>query len=236
MTRFIFSSAILALLVGCSTPATWQHPARAGDGHDGATMALAACESYASGTGPAPMPTSRMEVPAPTSYTTVGTYSQYGSSGTLNATTTPNSGFASKYASGSNAAADLIDAFESARYRKRIGTITQACMRTQGWIDTSTPEGQTKFKQDSEKRLANSSASKLAAEKKAAADEWSTVIGAFMEIEARSPQGIDYRNDPKRLEALDKYVKQLANDPKNDKQNMAWFLIEAHKLVLAEER
>ncbi len=234
MIRLVVTIASLAVLAGCATTAIWQHPDRMGDGHDGATMALAECQAYAAGTGPAPTPTTRIDVPAPTSYTTRGTYTDYGSYGILRATTTPNAGFASGVASGYNSGAAIGDAIASVQYQKRIGEITAACMRTQGWIDTSSPEGQTRFKQDAEVRLAKAAAAKQSESKQTANDEWGAVVNAFLEIEAANPGGIDYRKDSVKFAALDKYVKQLASDPKNVQQKMAWFLVEAHKLVLLD--
>lgn len=236
MTRLIVVTAALAMLTGCATKAIWQNPARMGDGHDGATMALAECEAYASGTGPAPIPTSRMDVPAPSSYTTRGTYSQYGSYGTFNATTTANAGFASNFASGYNAGASIGDAIASIQYQKRIAEVTRACMRTQGWIDTSTPEGQARFKQDAEARLAKKAADRQSEVRQTASEEWEAVVSAFLDFEAAKPGGIDYRKDSVKYAALDRYVKQLANDPVNNKQSMAWFLLEAHKMVLSDDK
>lgn len=236
MVRFIASTGALMILTACATTATWQHPARMGDGHDGATMALAECQAYASGTGPAPTPTARMDVPAPTSYTTQGTYTDYGSYGTFRGTTRANGGGAASFASGYNSGAAIGDAIASIQYQNRIKEVTAACMRTQGWVDTSTPEGQTRFKQDAEARKAKIAAAKQSEVKQAASDDWGTVVNAFLQIEAESPGGIDYRKDPVKFAALDKYVKLLANDPKNDRQNMAWFLVEAHKLVLADDQ
>jgi hypothetical protein len=235
MKRWLIVLSI-AGLTGCATTAVWQHPARMGGGHDGATMALAECQAFASGTGPAPIPTARMDVPAPNSYTTRGTYSQYGSYGNFNATTTANPGFASNFASGYNSGAAIADAIASIQYQKRIAEVTTACMRTQGWIDTSTPEGQTQFKQGADARMAKTTANQQSDARQKASDEWGAVVKAFLDIEATSPGGIDYRKDPVKYAALDKYVKQLANDPKNNPENMAWFLIEAHKMVLADEK
>ncbi|CAN7347364.1 hypothetical protein LJR074_001990 [Acidovorax sp. LjRoot74] len=177
-----------------------------------------------------------MDIPAPTSYTTRGTYSQYGSQGTFNATTTANPGFASNFASGYNSGAALGDAIASIQYQKRIAEVTTACMRTQGWIDTSTPEGQAQFKQGADARIAKTTANQQSEARQKASDQWGAVVKAFLDFEAASPGGIDYRKDPVKYAALDKYVKQLANDPKNNPENMAWFLIEAHKMVLADEK
>lgn len=107
-------------------------------------------------------------------------------------------------------------------------------MRTQGWIDTSTPEGQEKFKQGIASLATAKTASRQSAADKAARDEWVTTIGAFMDTESARPGGIDYRTDKAKQAALDKYVKELANDPANAKQRMSWFLTEAHKKVLAD--
>ena len=242
MIRLAIVSAAFVGLAGCASTAVWQHPSRAGEGHDGATMALAECQSYAAGTGPAPAPTARMDVPAPTSYTTRGTYTQYGNYGTFRGTTTANGGFNSNFASGYNSGAALGDAIASIGFQKRLKDVTDACMRTQGWIETSTPEGQAKFKQDAAASLAKTAAAKQAAvetrsaAEKAGKEQWDSVVQAFLQIEAARPGGTDYLNDSAKLESLDKYVKQLANDPATNKQSMAWFLVEAHKLVLKDEK
>jgi hypothetical protein len=55
-----------------------------------------------------------------------------------------------------------------------------------------------------------------------------------MDIEAARQGGIDYRTDKVKQAALDKYVKEIANAPGNDDKPMRWFLIEAHKRVLAD--
>ena len=234
--RVLQSAGVVAAIValsGCASTATWQHPARAGDGHDGATMAWAECQRYAAGTGPAPRMTARMDVPGPTSYTTRGTYSQYGSTGTFNAITTANQGAGSSFASGYNAGASLGDAFAEIARQRQQKSVATACMRTLGWIDTSTPEGQAQFKQAATE-FSEKPSSNQAAEDKAVKEKWITTINTFLETEAARPGGIDYRSDKKKHAALDKYVKQLANDPKNERQSMVWFLVEAHKMVLLE--
>lgn len=146
MIRLTLSAALLPILWGCASTAVWQHPARAGDGYDGATMALAECENYAAGLTPMPRMQAYMQTPAPTSYSTTGTITSNGSYGTFQGTTTPSSSFASRYAAGANAGADIANAYAAGAARARGEKLTAACMRTQGWIDTSLPEGQAQFK------------------------------------------------------------------------------------------
>lgn len=228
--RYAISAMVLAVLSGCASTAKWQHPARAGDGHDGATMALAECESYAAGRTPMPKLQAYMPAPAPTAYNTTGTISSYGNVSTFQGTTTPSGGLASGYATGANMGANIANAYAVSAARQREAELTGACMRTQGWIDTSTPEGQEKFRVASAQRQAP----KGQATEQSATREWATAVSTFLDTEAARPGGIDYRADAVKQAALDRYVKELANDPKNDHQKMSWFLIEAHKRVLAD--
>ncbi len=143
--RYAISAMVLAVLSGCASTAKWQHPARAGEGHDGATMALAECESYAAGRTPMPKLQAYMPAPAPTGYNTTGTVSSYGNVSTFQGNTTPSGGLASGYATGANMGANIANAYAVSAARQREAELTGACMRTQGWIDTSTPEGQGKI-------------------------------------------------------------------------------------------
>lgn len=234
MLRVVAILAALAAVTGCASTATWQHPIRAGESHDGATMALAECESYAAGRTPMPTMMGYMPEPAPTSYHTTGTYTSYGNYGSFQGTTVASGGFASGYAAGANMGANIANAYALSAAHARQAELTTACMRTLGWIDTSTPEGQKKFKQAV---AAQAAAERPAADQSQASmgrEKWIATINAFVEAEAARPGGIDYRTDMAKQEALDKYVKQLANDPANDDRSMAWFLIEAHKIVLGE--
>lgn len=236
MIRFSISAAVLVALAGCASTAMWQHPTQAGGGHDGATMALAECQSYAAGRTPMPKMQAYMPIPEPTSYRTTGSYSSYGNYGTFQATTTPSGGFASGYASGANMGANIANAYAVSAARDREEKLAAACMRTLGWIDTSLPEGQEKFKQLTSSALAAQAASKQSASDKSAQDRWIATINTFVETEAARPGGIDYRTDTQKQDALDKYVKEIAAAPGNEDKKMSWFLIEAHKRVLEDYR
>ena len=72
-------------------------------------------------------------------------------------------------------------------------------------------------------------------DEKAAREKWNATIEAFLKTEAARPGGTNYRKDQLKLKALDKYVRELGNDPKNQDKPMLWFLTEAHKKVLAEQ-
>lgn len=213
MIRFVAITTAAVALTGCATTATWQHPARMGDGHDGATMALAECQAYASGTGSAPAPTARMDVPAPTSYTTRGTYTDYGSHGTFSGTTRANGSFASGFASGYNSGAAIGDAIASIQYQKRIGEVTAACMRTQGWVDTSTPEGKTKF-QSIVAASASNDAKTGAARSESIRKNIETAIEHTFDFEAAQKNGIQYRSDRQKREAFFDYVASMLDDPR----------------------
>ena len=41
MNRVVLSAMAAVFVSGCASTAVWRHPERMGDGHDGATMALA---------------------------------------------------------------------------------------------------------------------------------------------------------------------------------------------------
>ena len=232
MIRFTAIATVLAILSGCASTAVWRHPARAGDGHDGATMALAECESYAAGLTPMPRMQGYVQAPAPTSYDATGTYRSYGSYGTFQGTMTPSSTFASRYAAGANAGADIANAFAAAAANARQEKLTQACMQSLGWIDTSVPEGQERFKNVT----AAKEMPKKAEASKSADDQWRTTIHTFLDTEAAREGGIDYRADDKKSALLDKYVRELGHAPENNDKSMAWFLIEAHKRVLRESK
>jgi hypothetical protein len=230
MNRVVLSAMAAVFVSGCASTAVWRHPERMGDGHDGATMALAECRAYASGLAPAPMPSTRMDVPPPTSYTSRGTYTQYGNTGYYSGTTRANNSFGSNFASGYNAGASMAEAIEAMQRQDDIQKVTTACMRKLGWVDTSTPAGEATFKQ--QVSVKSSAKEKQEAQEEASA-RWRALVKAFIDIEEGRPNGIKYRESPEKMAALDKYVKQLANDPKNDQREAVWFLQEAHKMVLA---
>lgn len=223
MFRLALVVVVLTAIGGCANTSNWQHPLQPAGSADEATLALAECQRYAAGTGPAPTP--KMDVPAATSFTTRGTYTQYGSNGTFSATTTARQSGQANFATGYNAGASIGDAFAEIAHQNRVKEVTAACMRKQGWIDTKSPEGEELFKQ----ALASTSSRNTASTNA----PWVAAINTFVQAEAARPGGVDYRKDKRMQSQLDKYVKQLANDPKNDQQSMVWFLSEAHKNVLA---
>lgn len=175
-----------------------------------------------------------MPSPAPTSYSTVGTYSTYGNQGSFQATTTANGGFASGYAAGANMGANIVNTYALGAARRRQEELKAACMRTTGWIDTSTEDGKAQFSKATA-ALSSEKAKKRATDAEdRSQSEWHAAIDTFIDAEAARPGGINYLQDEAKLVALDKYVKQLANDPKNKHQKMSWFLIEAHKRVVGD--
>lgn len=236
MIRYAVPAVALMVLSGCASTALWQHPQRAGDGHDGATMALAECQSYAAGRTPMPKLQAYMPVPAPTTYNTTGTITNYGSTSTFQGTTTASGGFATGYANGANMGANFANAYAMGSARKREEQLTAACMRTQGWIDTSSPEGKAQLTQAVATMQTSPGTTRQQEADKAAEEKWVATINAFIETEAARPGGIDYRKDRVKQAALDKYVKELANAPDANQRSMAWYLIEAHKKVLQDDR
>lgn len=231
MLRCAVSIAALFVLSGCASTAKWQHPQRAGEGFDGMTMALADCESYAAGRTPMPQLQGYMPVPAPSSYNTTGTITTYGGYSTFQGRTTASGGFASGYAQGANMGASIANAYALGAAKRREEELTHACMRTTGWIDTSTPEGEAKFKQAVAESAAKKSAPK---ESSSEASQWEIAIRTLIDTEAARPGGIDYAGDISKQKAFDGYVAQLSKIPGNENKPANWFVIEAHKLVLRD--
>jgi len=137
------------LLAGCATKPVWEHPTLAGrpNAADAAILAQAECDAYAAGRAPKPSSPVYMPVPAPTTYSTTGTYQNYGNTGSYTATTVARPNPASSFANGFNTGAAFGAAFAQAQAEKRARDISAACMRSLGWVDTSTPEGKAKFQQ-----------------------------------------------------------------------------------------
>lgn len=242
MVRYLLIIATAASLVACGSTAEWRRPgwnAEAGPSTDGLTMALAECEGWARGTAPAPIPPAYIPVPAPTSYLTRGTYSQYGSTGTFQATTRARSSFDSQFASGYNSGAALGSALASMVNESKVTERTEACMREMGWVDTSTPEGVKKLEvataafqeKKRQRELQNAAKSQETEQQNKANERWLAAIETFIDAEAARPDGIDYLANAAQFNALDTYVKMLANRDENDDKPMSWFLIEANKLV-----
>jgi len=107
-------------------------------------------------------------------------------------------------------------------------------MRTTGWIDTSTEDGKAQFSKAMVALNSAKTKKQAAGAEDRAKSEWNAAIDTFIDAEAARPGGINYLQDEAKLSALDKYVKELANDPKNEHQRMSWFLIEAHKRVVGD--
>ena len=61
------------------------------------------------------------------------------------------------------------------------------------------------------------------------AQSWQFSVNRFMDQAAK--EQVDYRQDAKKRDDLDLFVKALANDDRHAHQPMAWFLNEAHRLV-----
>lgn len=231
--KILVSITTCAVFAGCASTAQWMRPDLQGKPHakDLATIAQTECDAYAEGTGPAPRPTQYMPTPAPSSYTTTGTYTDNGGYGSFTARTRANNSFASGYASGYNTGASIGDAIVEVQMQKRRKRLSDACMRAQGWIDASTPDGQEELKKVT---LEKSIEHEKAAIAERAMREWQAAISAFFQQESARRGGIDYLNDEPKLLSFDKYVKLLANQEKNNGRNSTWFLIEAHKMVLRE--
>ena len=65
---------------------------------------------------------------------------------------------------------------------------------------------------------------------------WTHAVNQFMDSTARLSEaagGIDYRKDTEKWSDLDGFVRSLAARTEHAHQSMDWFLVEAHKRVLA---
>lgn len=65
-----------------------------------------------------------------------------------------------------------------------------------------------------------------------AAQQWQSTVNSFLSRVAKD-EGLDYRRDAAKAEDLDAFVKFLANKQENSDKPMEWFLVEAHKRVMA---
>jgi hypothetical protein len=125
--------------------------------------------------------------------------------------------------------------------------LNQDCERGYGRIFTLDTEGKFMFTSDFALE-GDSVASKMAkalcvayekrkariakqAQDASADTKWRETIDEFLKTEALKPDGIDYRNDPEKMQLLDSMVKQLANDPGNGDKTMLWFLMEADRII-----
>ena len=61
-----------------------------------------------------------------------------------------------------------------------------------------------------------------------AVETWESTVNSFL---SKPVDGIDYRADQAKFDALDRYVKILAADPENNDKSQQWFLEEAHAIV-----
>lgn len=61
-----------------------------------------------------------------------------------------------------------------------------------------------------------------------AVETWEQTVNNFLDTPV---DGIDYRADQEKFDALDRYVKILAADPENNDKDQKWFLAEAHAIV-----
>ena len=62
--------------------------------------------------------------------------------------------------------------------------------------------------------------------------DWEFEVKTFVRAAAKD-FGIDYKNDETKRNDLDGFIKILAGNPANDNKEMAWFLEEANKRVMA---
>ena len=232
MRNHYLAAVMLLALTGCATKAKWEHPqlAKSSNAEDVATMALAECESYAAGRTPMPMTMPYMPVPAPTTYGTTGTYTQYGNYGTFQSTTTTNS-IASSYAAGANMGANIANAYLMAAAAERQKKLTGACMRSLGWVDRSTPEGEQKLQAAMTTQA--DSLDKASAQPAQADNKGPAEVNAFFDWASQN-SGVDYRIDDLKYEALKRNVSSLFKDPSYRAKPLTDVLKTAHAKVLQE--
>lgn len=230
MKNYYLFAALTVALTGCASTAKWEHPQaqKAGNAQDVATMALAECEAYAAGRAPMPQTMPYMPVPGPTNYTTTGSINQYGSYSTFNATTT-SSGFASGYAAGANMGANIANAYLLSAAADKQEKLTGACMRSLGWVDTSTPEGAQKFKD----ATSNAKTNDAAAEQKKLRD--TTEIAEFLAWAAQqpAPNNIDYTVDDEKYQELRENIRYVLNNKEYGGRPFPEVLRIAHYMVVS---
>ncbi len=136
-----------ALLAGCASAPQWAHPALKGATNSGdmARLSSADCRSYATGRTQAPTYVQGVPTPNPSSYTTTGTVTTYGNYAHINAVTRPSGGFASGYAAGQNAGANMANALLAAAAQREVEDLAAACMRSLGWVDVGTEDGRKRM-------------------------------------------------------------------------------------------
>lgn len=217
--------AFIALLTGCAST-TYFHPRHASEEERARQFEIDDARCTAVSFGAAPMPQVTYSAPQ-TAYrvqgtiqgTTPGTdYNSYNYSGTIRPQGSAAGSFAQGFANGMNMGA----AVAAGNARRKIH---HGCMMNLGWT-TEKPQAE----------VAKASPAPAPKTRTPEEEKWSQAIDTFMDVEAASPGGIDYRNEPAKLQLLDVTVKALANDPKNSDKSMSWFLIEANRLVKAAYR
>lgn len=220
--------AFIALLTGCAST-TYFHPRLASEGERAHQLAIDDARCTAVSVGAAPMPQVTYSAPQ-TGYRVQGTiqnatpgagynsYNSYNYSGTITPQGSAAGSFAQGFANGMNMGA----AIEAGNARRKIH---HGCMLNLGWT-TEKPQAE----------VAKASPAPAPKTRTPEEEKWSNAIETFMDVEAASPGGIDYRSEPAKLNLLDITVKALANDPKNTDKSMSWFLIEANRLVKAAYR
>lgn len=140
------------LISGCASSVhipQWAHPDLPEDSErtrDLAMLHTADCYQQVRNAVHQPVAPHAIPMPAPSSYTTTGTYTNYGGIGVLNTTTNPQGGFSSGLASGANLGAAIAHNRALSDANKQAMALTSACMRMRGWIDVSTLEGKEKLR------------------------------------------------------------------------------------------
>lgn len=224
MTRIAVLLTGVALLSGCATAPSYHNPnivdpiaaKRQFDIDDGY------CTGVSSGS--VPMPMVRTYVPGQQAYTINGTgsmftpgvgTSSYGYQARVTPVPNPGAAFATGMANGMN----MGIAMRAAQDRQRV---YHGCMVSLGW--SNDPEV-----------LAAASKPKAPAKEPAGQDvdeeRWRQAIETFLDMEAASPGGIDYRKDPAKMDLLDATVRALGRDPRHQDKSMSWFLMEANRMV-----
>lgn len=140
-------------------------------------------------------------------YDSTGGYSNYTYSGTTRAKQNSVESFSQGFANGLN----IGNAIAAQKAQEKV---YHGCMLSRGW--SNNPNAAEEKKQELD----------AAAKKK-----WLATIDQFIRAEASKPNGIDYRSDSEKMDTLDAYVKALAGDSVNEDRPMAWFLVEADRLV-----
>lgn len=230
LSRATLGASLVVLLTGCATT-QYHHHAITDKAEESRQLEIDDAQCTAVSYGAAPMPQVHYNTPAPSQAfsgtvrrTDIYDPARYEYRGTITPVQAPGAAFAQGMANGMNMGA----AMAAKRAREKI---YHGCMLQMGWSTEARPVPV--------KQAAPPSAtppaplSKQASEKERGEERWHQTIATFLDVEAASPGGIDYRAEPAKMQLLDITVKGLANDPKNEGKSMSWFLIEANRLVKA---